>query len=161
MPHNLYYRWSKNFLEAGKKCLMGDTTREGNSHEASDFLNGTDFTIIDMCSTFYNWYRLYLEDGVDGLGAKNPKSRTFWNKIPVEVKEQVLFEALEQTELSPTEMAYLITDTKEYFISESSVYRILKAHDLITSPAYILMQAGDSFKKPTRRIHELWQRDSG
>ena len=34
---------------------MGDTTREGNSHEASDFLNGTDFTSIDMCSTFYNW----------------------------------------------------------------------------------------------------------
>ena len=44
-------------------------------------------------------------------------------------------------------------------ISESSVYRILKAHDLISSPAYILMQAGDSFKNPTRHIHELWQTD--
>ena len=30
---NLYYRWSKDFLEAGKKCLMGDTTREARSHE--------------------------------------------------------------------------------------------------------------------------------
>jgi len=80
-------------------------------------------------STFYNWYRRYLEDGVEGLGPKKPKARTFWNKIPEEVK------------------------------SESSVYRILKSHDLITSPAYILMQAGDSFKNPTRRIHELWQTD--
>ena len=110
-------------------------------------------------STFYNWYRQYLEYGVEGLGPKKPKARSFWNKIPVEVKEQVVQQALNQTELSPRELACRITDTKEYFISESSVYRILKAHDLTTSPAYILMQAGDSFKNPTRRIHELWQTD--
>ena len=110
-------------------------------------------------STFYNWYRRYLKDGMEGLDPKKPKARTFWNKIPDEVKEQVVQQALEQTELSPRELACRITDTKEYFISESSVYRILKSHDLITSPAYILMQAGDSFKNPTRRIHELWQTD--
>ncbi len=33
---NLYYRWSKDFLEAGKKRLMGDTVREANSGEVSD-----------------------------------------------------------------------------------------------------------------------------
>ena len=96
---------------------------------------------------------------MEALGPKKSKTRSFWNKIPVEVKEQVVQQALELTELSPRELACRITDTKEYFISESSVYRILKAHDLITSPAYILMQAGDSFKNPTRRIHELWQTD--
>jgi len=110
-------------------------------------------------STFYSWYRRYLEDGIEGLGPQQPKARTFWNKIPEEVKEQVISEALQQTELSPRELACQITDTQGYFISESSVYRILKSHDLITSPAYILMQAGDSFKNPTRRIHELWQTD--
>ena len=110
-------------------------------------------------STFYSWYRRYLEAGIEGLGSHKPKARTFWNKIPEEVKEQVICEALEQTGLSPRELACRITDTHEYFISESSVYRILKAHDLITSPAYILMQAGDSFKNPTRHIHELWQTD--
>jgi len=83
-------------------------------------------------------------------------SPVIWVEI---VKEQVVCEALKQTELSPRELACRITDTKEYFISESSVYRILKNHDLITSPAYILMQAGDSFKNPTRRVHELWQMD--
>ena len=36
MPNNLYYRWSKDFLEAVKKRLMGDTAREANSHEVSD-----------------------------------------------------------------------------------------------------------------------------
>ena len=30
---NLYYRWSKDFLEAGKKRLSGDTTREATSDE--------------------------------------------------------------------------------------------------------------------------------
>jgi transposase len=30
---NMHYRWSKDFLEAGKKRLMGDTTREARSHE--------------------------------------------------------------------------------------------------------------------------------
>ncbi len=30
---NLYYRWSKEFLEAGKKRLNGDTVREATSNE--------------------------------------------------------------------------------------------------------------------------------
>jgi hypothetical protein len=44
-------------------------------------------------------------------------------------------------------------------VSESSVYRILKAADLITSPAYVLMSASDAFKNPTTRVHEMWQTD--
>ena len=33
---NLYYRWSKDFLEAGKKQLSGDTVREATSTEVKD-----------------------------------------------------------------------------------------------------------------------------
>jgi transposase len=33
---NLYYRWSKEFLEAGKKRLLGDTQREATSTEVTD-----------------------------------------------------------------------------------------------------------------------------
>ena len=33
---NLYYRWSKDFLEAGKKQLAGDTLREATSDEVKD-----------------------------------------------------------------------------------------------------------------------------
>ena len=33
---NLYYRWSKEFLEAGKKRLSGDTAREATSDEVKD-----------------------------------------------------------------------------------------------------------------------------
>ncbi len=51
------------------------------------------------------------------------------------------------------------TDEKRYFISESSVYRLLKEHDLITSPAYILMEAADKFQQPTTHVNEMWQTD--
>jgi len=33
---NLYYRWSKDFLEAGKRRLSGDTVREANTEEVVD-----------------------------------------------------------------------------------------------------------------------------
>ena len=36
IPNNLYYRWSKDFLEAGKKRLAGDTACEANSHKVTD-----------------------------------------------------------------------------------------------------------------------------
>ena len=67
--------------------------------------------------------------------------------------------ALEQAELTPRELAWYITDTRDYFILESSIYRILKAHDLITSPQFMVMSAADSFQHPTHEVHELWQRD--
>ena len=36
---NLYYRWSKEFLEAGKKRLAGDTAREANSDKVKGLRN--------------------------------------------------------------------------------------------------------------------------
>ncbi len=75
------------------------------------------------------------------------------------VQDEVLDLALDCTPLSPRELACRYTDEKRYFVSESSVYRILKKADLITSPAYVLMSASDAFQNPTTRIHEMWQTD--
>ena len=36
IAQNLYYRWSKDFLEAGKKRLAGDTVRAATSDEVND-----------------------------------------------------------------------------------------------------------------------------
>ena len=38
---NLYYRWSRDFLEAGKKRLAGDTAREATSSEVKDLRQET------------------------------------------------------------------------------------------------------------------------
>jgi putative transposase len=56
-------------------------------------------------------------------------------------------------------MTHPITDTKNYFVSEASVYRLLKAHDLIASPAYIVMKAADEFRDKTTAPNQLWQTD--
>src|SRR6202048_3655572 len=61
--------------------------------------------------------------------------------------------------LSPRELAVRFTDTEKYFVSEASVYRLLKAHDLIASPAFIVMKAADEFKDKTTAPNQLWQTD--
>ena len=110
-------------------------------------------------STFYAWYRRYAEDGYDGLSDRKPRPKKFWNRIPEPVKEQVVAIALENPAKSPRELAWYITDNYGYYISESSVYRILKSYDLITSPSYIVISAAAHFKQPTKQVHELWQTD--
>jgi putative transposase len=110
-------------------------------------------------STFYRWYEQYQRDGTEGLQDQSSQPRQFWNRIPETVREQVVQIALAHPEWSPRELAWHITDTEGYYISESSVYRILKAFDLITSPAFVLVKAADKFKHPTKRVNELWQTD--
>ena len=61
-------------------------------------------------ATFYTWYRRYAEGGLDGRAARPPR-----------------------------ELAWQFTDREGHFLSESSVYRILKAFDLITSPAFVAL----------------------
>jgi len=109
-------------------------------------------------STFYKWYHAWTQKGADGL---NPKRRTRqqWNSIPEEQKQLVVEVALEHPVLSPRELSVKITDEQKVFISESSVYRILKAKGLITTPAHILLSASDEFNTKTHFVHEMWQTD--
>ena len=60
---------------------------------------------------------------------------------------------------SGTTLAVNFTDTKASFVSEASVYRLLKDHGLIASPAFILMKAADRFANPTTAPNQLWQTD--
>jgi len=110
-------------------------------------------------SSFYSWYSKYLEDGYDGLANKHRSPKQFWNAIPNWEKKQVISVAREHTEMSPRELACHITDKRGYFISESSVYRILKAKNLITSPAFTLITAKEKFDNPTTRVNQLLQTD--
>jgi putative transposase len=86
-----------------------------------------------------------------------PRPSRVWNRIPDPVRERVLALALEVRELSPRELAVRFTDQERYFVSEASVYRLLKAHDLITSPAFIVMKAADAFTEQTTAPNQLWQ----
>jgi len=110
-------------------------------------------------STFYCWYDRYRTGQAGGLQDRPPAPRRVWNKLPAAVTHRVLELALKEPQLSPPELAVSFVDRQQYFVSEASVYRLLKAHDLITSPAFILLKAADHFAQPTTAPNQLWQTD--
>jgi transposase InsO family protein len=184
IAQNLYYRWSKDFLEAGKKRLAGDTARAATSDEVNDLRREAmalkevvaDLTLelVEQShlpvrrsleqigiprSTFYRWCDLYQIGGPEALDDCSPRPDRVWNRIPDDVRARIVTLALDEPELSPRELAVRFTDAERYFVSEASVYRLLKAHDLITSPAFIVMKAADEFKDKTTAPNQLWQTD--
>jgi len=110
-------------------------------------------------ATFYRWYRRYRAEGTAGLQPQPSTARRYWNRIPPVIRQGVVDLALAAPARSPRELAWQFTDREGHFLSESSVYRILKAYDLITSPAFVILTAGKTFQHPTRRPNELWQTD--
>jgi putative transposase len=110
-------------------------------------------------ATFYRWYALYQTGGPEALDDRHPKPDRVWNRIPDDVRERIVNLALDESALSPRELAVRFTDTEGYFVSEASVYRLLKAHDLIASPAFIVMRAAEEFTDKTTAPNQLWQTD--
>ena len=110
-------------------------------------------------SSFYRWYDRYRQGGPEALADRPSRPDRVWNRIPDEVREQIIEMALDCPELSPRELAVQFTDERRYFVSEASVYRLLKSQDLITSPAYIVIKAADEFRDKTTAPNQLWQTD--
>ena len=110
-------------------------------------------------ATFYRWYDRFQTGGPDALEDRSPKPSHVWNRIPDDVRDRIVQLALEEPDLSPRELAVRFTDTECYFVSEASAYRLLKAQDLITSPAFVVMKAADAFKDKTTAPNQLWQTD--
>src|SRR5262249_9725791 len=210
---NLYYRWSKEFLEAGKKRLAGDTARAATSDEVKELRReasalkevGAELTLENRLlkkkrdrgwggrrmrypaaekleiirlveqpprpvrhtlaklgiprPTFYRWYDRYSRGGPEALNDRQPQPERVWNRIPDAVRDSVIELALDEPALSPRELAVRFSDSQSYFVSEASVYRLLKARDLIASPAFIVIKAADAFKDKTTAPNQLWQTD--
>ena len=108
---------------------------------------------------FYRWYDRYQRGGPEALADRPSRPDRVWNRIPEAIRSQIVDLALDQPELSPRELAVRFTDEEKYFVSEASVYRLLKAHDLIASPAYIVIKAAEEFKDKTTAPNQLWQTD--
>ena len=110
-------------------------------------------------TTFYAWLDRYAAGGFEALEDRKPRPRRIWNRILDEIRDKVIERALDEPELSPREVAVAFTDAEKTFVSEASVYRILKAEGLVTSPAFIVMKAANRFANPTTAINQLWQTD--
>lgn len=110
-------------------------------------------------STFYDWYSHYVAEGFDGLHDRKPDPGPVWNQVPEQITQQLLRLALAEPDLSSRELAVRFTEQRRYYLSESTVYRILKRHDLITAPAFIVLRAAEQFAHPTTAVNQLWQTD--
>src|SRR5260370_42297072 len=94
---------------------------------------------------FYRWYDRFQTGGPEALEDKSPRPQRVWNRIPDRIRERIVQLALDEPELSSRELAAHFTDTANYFVSEASVYRLLKSRNLITRPAYTAVKAAHGF----------------
>jgi transposase InsO family protein len=104
-------------------------------------------------------YDRYRGGGLASLEDRPSVPGRVWNRIPQAVHDQIIERALDQCELSPRELAVRFTDEKRYFVSEATVYRLLKSHDLIPNPAFVVIKAADHFHTQSTRPNEMWQTD--
>ena len=72
-------------------------------------------------TTFYRWYDRYVAFGEAGLEDRSSNPGQVWNRIPDNVRQEIIYLALEETQLSPRELAVTFTDTRRCFVSEASV----------------------------------------
>jgi putative transposase len=110
-------------------------------------------------ATFYRWCERFQAGGPEALADRPSRPDRVWNRIPDPVRSRLIDLALAEPELSPRELAVRFTDRERYFVSEASVYRLLAAHDLITSPAFVVVKAADEFHTKTTAPNQLWQTD--
>ncbi len=65
-------------------------------------------------TSFYRWYDRYLTGGPEALEDRRSRPGRVWNRIPDEVRGQIVQLALKETDLSPRELAVRFTDTEGY-----------------------------------------------
>ena len=153
IAQSLYYGWSKEFLEAGKRRLAGDTARAATTDEVKDLRRETTalkevrggagagnppaqkkhdrgwgrrrmrypasekleiIRIVEQShlsvaqdagadrhsrATFYRWYEQYQAGGPEALEDRPSQPSRVWNRIPDEIRTQIIDLALEQPEL--------------------------------------------------------------
>lgn len=96
-------------------------------------------------ATFYRWYGRFETGGPEALTDRRLRPDRVWNRIPDEIRSRIVDLALAEPELSPRQLTVRFTDEARYFVSEASVCRLLKAHDLTTSPAFFVFKAAEEF----------------
>ena len=111
-------------------------------------------------STYYRWRHSSRQRGLAGLRDRPPGSRRVWNQILPQERDRILETALLFPERSPREVSCQVTDTCGFTVSESSVYRILKAEGLIREVQLRGFPAESEYRIKTTRINQQWQTDA-
>lgn len=110
-------------------------------------------------STYYAWQKRQRLLGQQGLQDRKPQAHRVWNRLTKQEVRTVLRYAHKFPDLSPRELAYQITDDRRFSVSESTVYRILKRHDLIRTAVVEGTVAAKEYHRKTTHVHQMWQTD--
>jgi len=107
-------------------------------------------------STYYRWLKRQAEGRLQDRKGGSPIP---WNRVSPEEEALVPEEARAAPELSARQLAWKVTDTGQSYISESTVYRILKREGLIKPVEITGFKAGKEYRRKTKGINELWASD--
>jgi transposase InsO family protein len=107
-------------------------------------------------STYYRWLRKETEGRLED---RKGGSSIPWNRISPEEETRVLTEARASPELSCRQLACTLTDGGSMYVSESTVYRILKRKGLIRPAEIVGFKAAKAYRRKTKRPNELWASD--
>ena len=110
-------------------------------------------------STYYRWLRRQTEGRLQDTKGGSP---TPWNKLgPEEVSPFLgrVAQARTLPELSARQLALRIVDSEGSYVSESTVFRILKREGLIKPAEVVGFKAGKEYHRKTKRPNELWATD--
>jgi len=107
-------------------------------------------------STYYRWLRRQAEGSLEDKKGGSP---TPWNKLSPEEEHRILLLARASPELSSRELALTLVDTENLYVSESTVYRILRREGLIRPAEVLGFKAGKEYHRKTRKPNELWATD--
>ena len=107
-------------------------------------------------STYYRWLKRQDEGR---LQDKKGGSSILWNKLKSEEVAKILTRARASPELSARQLALQLVDDERWYVSESTVFRILKREGLIKSAEVVGFKASKEYHRKTKRPNELWATD--
>jgi len=107
-------------------------------------------------STYYRWLRRQVEGRLQDRKGGSPVP---WNKLKPEEESRVLTLARASPELSARQIALRMVDLESLYVSESTVFRILKREGLIKPAEIVGFKAGKEYHRKTKKPNELWATD--
>jgi len=123
-------------------------------------------TIIRTCAIlrlnsgrYYDWQPRFDKNGMEGLKTHKSSPKSCPDTLLEEEKELIIEYALEHPDIRHRKLAHKMQNDNIAFVSPSSVYRVLKANDLIPEKEYNKERQKADGKIKVSEPHQVWHTD--